>query len=71
MYLDFTIRKMEDEEHFMNLMELKARAKINLSLDVLNKRADGYHEVKMIMQTLELHDNIIIEQIDKGIEDLL
>lgn len=59
---------MEDEEHFMKLMELKARAKINLSLDVLSRRVDGYHEVKMIMQTLELHDDVIIEQIKEGIE---
>ena len=44
---------------------LKARAKINVSLDVLGKREDGYHEVKMIMQTLELHDGIYIKKIDK------
>ena len=33
-----------------------ARAKINLTLDVLGKRPDGYHEVEMVMQTIELHD---------------
>lgn len=33
-----------------------ARAKINLTLEVLGKRPDGYHEVKMIMQSIELHD---------------
>lgn len=33
-----------------------ARAKINLSLDVLGKRADGYHEVEMVMQTVDLCD---------------
>ena len=32
------------------LMRLKAMAKINLGLDVLGKREDGYHEVRMIMQ---------------------
>ena len=39
-------------------MELvrKAYAKINLGLDVLRKRPDGYHEVKMIMQTIGLYD---------------
>jgi 4-diphosphocytidyl-2-C-methyl-D-erythritol kinase len=59
---------MEYEEHFMKLVELRAAAKINLSLDVLSRRLDGYHEVKMIMQTLELHDDVIIEQIKEGIE---
>jgi len=45
----------------MNSLELKARAKINLSLDVLGKRPDGYHLVRMIMQTIELHDKIALE----------
>lgn len=47
---------------------IKANAKINLSLDILNKRADGYHEVKMIMQSIDLHDEIAIEiNNDQGI----
>ncbi|MDP4109782.1 MAG: 4-(cytidine 5'-diphospho)-2-C-methyl-D-erythritol kinase [Bacillota bacterium] len=36
-------------------------AKINLTLDVLSKRQDSYHEVRMIMQTIELHDTLRIE----------
>ena len=44
-------------------MKLKARAKINLGLDVLRRRTDGYHEVRMIMQTLELYDKLIIKKI--------
>lgn len=36
----------------------KAFAKINLGLDVLGKRADGYHEVKMIMQSVNLYDEL-------------
>ncbi len=35
-----------------------ARAKINLILDVLGKRPDGYHEVEMVMQSIELHDRL-------------
>lgn len=42
-----------------------APAKINLSLDVLKKRSDGYHELKMIMQTVSLYDDIFIEKDDK------
>ena len=39
-------------------LRLKAYGKINLALDVLGKRPDGYHEVRMIMQTVGLHDRI-------------
>lgn len=47
--------------------ELPAYAKINLSLDVLKKREDGYHELKMIMQSIELHDVVAIETAGTGI----
>lgn len=39
-------------------MKLRAMAKINLGLDVIRRREDGYHEVKMIMQTIRLYDRI-------------
>lgn len=44
-------------------IQLKALAKINLGLDVLRRREDGYHEVKMIMQTISLHDDLEIRKI--------
>ena len=37
-------------------MRLRALAKINLGLDILGKREDGYHEVKMIIQTIQMYD---------------
>ena len=43
-------------------LELKAYGKINLGLDVVRKREDGYHEVRMIMQTVGLHDRIVMER---------
>lgn len=43
-------------------MKLKAMAKINLGLDVVRKREDGYHEVRMIMQTVQLHDELILTE---------
>lgn len=46
-------------------MRLKARAKINLGLDVLRRREDGYHEVRMIMQTVGLYDRIILRKLEK------
>ena len=39
----------------------KAHAKINLALDVVSKRNDGYHELKMIMIPLDLHDQLSFE----------
>jgi 4-diphosphocytidyl-2-C-methyl-D-erythritol kinase len=48
-------------------MLVKAYAKINLSLDVVAKREDGYHLLKMIMQTIDLYDLINIKKACKGI----
>jgi 4-diphosphocytidyl-2-C-methyl-D-erythritol kinase len=56
---------MPDDTHFI---ELKARAKINLSLDVINKRTDGYHNIETIMQTIKLYDKITISRVSKEIE---
>jgi 4-diphosphocytidyl-2-C-methyl-D-erythritol kinase len=50
------------------MISLNAHAKINLSLDVLNRREDGYHNLKMIMQTIQLHDTIKIYEIQSGVE---
>lgn len=47
----------------MDRIYLKALAKINLGLDVLRKREDGYHEVKMIMQTISLYDELELRRI--------
>ena len=45
----------------MAATEVFAYAKLNLSLDVLDKRPDGYHEMKMVMQTVTLRDHISLE----------
>jgi len=45
----------------------KAYAKINLSLDVTGKRPDGYHDVRMIMQTVDICDELTFEKTDEGI----
>ncbi|MDY4000847.1 MAG: 4-(cytidine 5'-diphospho)-2-C-methyl-D-erythritol kinase [Blautia sp.] len=44
------------------LMRLRALAKINLGLDILGKRDDGYHEVRMIMQTIQMYDVLEIQR---------
>ena len=46
----------------MDEISLKALAKINLGLDVLGKREDGYHDVRMIMQTIHLYDRVEIKK---------
>ena len=40
----------------------RAYAKINLSLDVTGKRPDGYHEVRMVMQTVDIYDTLTFEK---------
>lgn len=49
------------------LLTLSANAKINLTLDILGTREDGYHEVAMIMQEISLHDTLSMGKINKGI----
>lgn len=49
----------------MDKLALKAYGKINLGLDVLRKRSDGYHDLKMIMQMVDVYDDIIITKTDR------
>lgn len=49
-------------------MKLKAHAKINLTLGIKGLRPDGYHEVEMVMQSVELHDCLEFSTIPEGIE---
>ncbi|MBQ1793112.1 MAG: 4-(cytidine 5'-diphospho)-2-C-methyl-D-erythritol kinase [Peptostreptococcaceae bacterium] len=49
----------------MNSISLKSRAKINLSIDVIGKREDGYHIVEMIMQTIDLYDDIKLKELEE------
>lgn len=53
----------------MRQIELKALAKINLGLDVLGRRENGYHDVRMVMQSIYLYDDVKIEKREQpGIE---
>lgn len=49
----------------MEEIRLRARAKINLTLDVTGKRQDGYHELRTIMQTVGLYDGVYMKRIAK------
>ena len=44
------------------MLEKKAFAKINIYLEVLNKRPDGYHNIKSLFARIDLHDNLIFEK---------
>ena len=48
-----------------NRLQLKAYAKINLGLDVVRRMENGYHEVRMIMQTVKLFDKLTFNVIDE------
>lgn len=52
----------------MNQIKLNSYAKINLFLDVLNKREDGYHNIKSVMQRVDLYDKLQISESKFGIE---
>ncbi len=51
----------------MDRYQMKAYAKINLALDVIGKLENGYHEVKMIMQTIGIYDEIRFSKCEEGI----
>lgn len=53
------------------MLYVKAPAKINLTLDVLHKRPDGYHEVEMIMTTVDLSDRIGLENREDGVIQII
>ena len=50
----------------MREIKLKARAKINITLDIIGKRDNGYHDVEMIMQTINLFDRLLLRKIKKN-----
>lgn len=53
----------------MDKLELKALGKINLGLDILGRRENGYHDVRMVMQTVYLYDKVTLEKTrEPGIE---
>lgn len=64
-------KNINQENVGMKEFQIKAYAKINLSIDVLGKRADNYHEVRMILQQIELFDEIKISYYAEGNKSLI
>ena len=54
----------------MKEIKVQAPAKINITLDVLNKRQDGFHEIKSIMHAISLYDYLTLE-IDESEERII
>ena len=48
------------------MLQEKAPAKINLTLDILGRRPDGYHELRMVMQAISLCDTVTVEEGGRG-----
>lgn len=53
------------------MRSFKSYAKINLSLNIVNKREDGYHELDSIMVPIELHDSLIINQLNNAVDNFV
>ena len=58
---------MNKNNREINRISLKAPAKINLFLEILGKRDDGYHEIETVMQEIDLVDNLQFEEIQEGV----
>jgi 4-diphosphocytidyl-2-C-methyl-D-erythritol kinase len=56
------------KENTMQRMEIQAPAKINLFLDILGKRPDGYHNIKSIVLPVSVYDRVVLENHPDGIE---
>lgn len=52
----------------MKTLKLKSPGKINFRLDVLGKRSDGYHDLRMLNSAISIYDDVELELIDRGIE---
>lgn len=58
----WTQRVLPKKDGMMDRIRIEAPAKINLALDVVRRREDGYHEVRMIMQTIGIYDYLTFEK---------
>src|SRR3989475_1702481 len=52
-------------------LHLNAYAKVNLTLNVVGARSDGYHEIESVMHTIALHDSITLREAGTGVEVLV
>jgi 4-diphosphocytidyl-2-C-methyl-D-erythritol kinase len=55
----------------MNTIKIKCPAKSNLTLEILNKREDGFHNIKSIMQMINLYDYLTISIEDSNKQEII
>ena len=58
---------VNNNNHKKNVISLKAPAKVNLFLEILGKRDDGFHEIETIMQEIDLADSLQFEETQEGV----
>ena len=58
---------INNNNHTKNVISLKAPAKVNLFLEILGKRDNGYHEIETIMQEIDLADSLQFEETQEGV----
>jgi 4-diphosphocytidyl-2-C-methyl-D-erythritol kinase len=58
---------INNNNHKKNVISLKAPAKVNLFLEILGKRDDGFHEIETIMQEIDLADSLQFEETQEGV----
>ena len=58
---------VNNNNHTKNVISLKAPAKVNLFLEILGKRDNGYHEIETIMQEIDLADSLQFEETQEGV----
>ncbi len=68
LWYNYLVLNLEKMERSTLRVEENAYGKINLALDVLYKREDGYHEINSIMQQISLHDTVIINEGGRGVK---
>ena len=59
---------INNNNHTKNVISLKAPAKVNLFLEILGKRDDGFHEIETIMQEIDLADSLQFEETQEGVK---
>ncbi len=52
----------------MKYLEIRSYGKINFTLDIKNRRSDGYHNIESIIQTIDIYDTLKVTKIDNGIQ---
>ncbi len=52
----------------MNYLEIRSYGKINFTLDIKNRRSDGYHNIESMIQTIDIYDTLRVTKIENGIQ---